>query len=147
VLTFTPAIKDSDKTLSCRAESGKSDTVNNRHSGKPDSRQYQSVDVDSSDGWKINIFREYYIDIFLIHFINTINIVIALIMRLGNFGMINMKVLSGISYKTIPFELVALFRSNYLHHFKHFVATILCQLLNLLVCLIIINTILKRQTM
>ncbi|XP_060860312.1 nephrin-like [Metopolophium dirhodum] len=57
VLTFTPAIKDSDNTLSCRAESGKPDTVNNRHSGKPDNRQYQSVDVDSSDGWKINIFH------------------------------------------------------------------------------------------
>jgi len=71
VLTFTPAIKDSDNTLSCRAESGKPVNVNNRHSGKPDGRQYQSVDVDSSDGWKINIFREYTLNIFLvyIHFI------------------------------------------------------------------------------
>uniref|UniRef100_A0A2S2R0Z4 Protein turtle A n=1 Tax=Sipha flava TaxID=143950 RepID=A0A2S2R0Z4_9HEMI len=55
VLTFTPSIEDSDKTLSCRAESGKQDTVNNRHN-KPD-RQPPSVDVDSSEGWKISIFH------------------------------------------------------------------------------------------
>jgi len=42
--------------LSCRAESGKPDTVNNRH-GKPD-HQSSQVEVDTSDGWKISIFRE-----------------------------------------------------------------------------------------
>lgn len=57
VLTFTPVIKDSDKTLSCRAETGRPENANHRH-GKPVDRQPPPADVDSSDGWKMNIFRE-----------------------------------------------------------------------------------------
>ncbi|VVC33858.1 Fibronectin type III,Immunoglobulin subtype,Immunoglobulin-like domain,Immunoglobulin-like [Cinara cedri] len=54
VMTFTPTIKDMDKTLSCRAENGKSETVNNKQV-KPD--RPQPVTFDSSNGWKINIFH------------------------------------------------------------------------------------------
>lgn len=57
VLTFTPVIKDSDKTLSCRAETSKQENANHRH-GKPVDRPPPPADVDSSDGWKMNIFRE-----------------------------------------------------------------------------------------